>query len=50
MQERNEGGQGGTRRWMDMGAPKHCGGRRKIPTMSQMLSSIHRGVFSFSGP
>jgi len=27
-------------RRVTMGAPNHCGGRRKVPTMSQVLSSI----------
>jgi len=29
-----------TGRWITMGAPNDCGGSRKVPTMSQVLSSI----------
>ena len=41
-QGRNEGGKGGTisRRRITMGAPSDCGNRRKVPTMSQVLSSM----------
>jgi len=35
MQRRNEGGKEGAILW----APNLCGGRRKVPTMSQVLSS-----------
>ena len=48
-QGRNEGGKGaqlpgrqllwGCR--ITAGGPNHCGGRRKVPTMSQIFSSIH---------
>jgi len=48
-QGRNEGGQGGHNspganslwgRWITAGAPNYCWRRRKVPTMSQALSSI----------
>jgi len=35
-QGRNEGGKGGTM----LRAPIHWGGRRKVPTTSQVISSI----------
>jgi len=37
---RGKGAQFPERR-ITMGALNHCGGRRKVPTMSQVLSSIH---------
>jgi len=40
-QGRNEGCKGGT----IPRAPNHCGGRRKVPTMSQVLSSIQYNYF-----
>jgi len=48
-QGRNEGRQGGHNspganslwgRWITAGAPNYCWRRRKVPTMSQALSSI----------
>jgi len=47
LQARNEEGKGAQfpGRRVTMGAPNHCEGRRKVPTMSQVLSSIQYMCF-----